>query len=445
MIEDIECDIDCYDILKISETATNKEINSAYRALVKKMHPDVTGKSATEEFINIQKAYNILNDSKKRQAYDSIINESTINETVDDLNLHAFNAGSNMFSDTNMFGDQKKSKSICLILDVDLEEIYEKKTKLLKINKDSPCEKCKGEKIDIVKIRYYSSIGNDFRCANCKGIGKVFMIQMSGHARLEIPVVCPQCQGERVIIRPEVMCDVCDGTGIKNVLDAVEIKLSHSIVHGTKLQMDGIGNQLTVFHEPGSVIIHINELNHKNFRRSKDGKDLLFVYKIPLFDALGCTARCIDLGRTINIKTLSGETIIINIPHKKIIKPGEVKKILGKGMPLVDKNNNTSFGDMYILFEIIFPDTLDSGLTAQGLTLSFDEMEKISYPSGFFGRKQTEHKDVEFLDYSILENIDMSSIHPNFSQKKKINLTDMNDIRDMDDDFSCHTSQCPIM
>lgn len=60
-----------YQTLGVSETATKKEIKSAYRNLAKKWHPDINkAKEAHARFIEINKAYEILIDDTKRTFYD---------------------------------------------------------------------------------------------------------------------------------------------------------------------------------------------------------------------------------------------------------------------------------------------------------------------------------------------------------------------------------------
>lgn len=62
---------DYYEILGVGKTATDGEIKKAYRKLALQWHPDRNkDPKAEEKFKEITKAYEILADSKKRQAYD---------------------------------------------------------------------------------------------------------------------------------------------------------------------------------------------------------------------------------------------------------------------------------------------------------------------------------------------------------------------------------------
>src|SRR5579863_702040 len=63
---------DYYELLGVSRKAAQKEIRQAYRKLARKYHPDLNpgDKSSEEKFKQVQEAYDVLSDSKKRQMYD---------------------------------------------------------------------------------------------------------------------------------------------------------------------------------------------------------------------------------------------------------------------------------------------------------------------------------------------------------------------------------------
>ncbi|WP_455949243.1 DnaJ C-terminal domain-containing protein [Helicobacter pullorum] len=60
-----------YETLEVSPNATSDEIKKSYRRLARKYHPDINKeKDAEEKFKEINAAYEILSDEKKRKQYD---------------------------------------------------------------------------------------------------------------------------------------------------------------------------------------------------------------------------------------------------------------------------------------------------------------------------------------------------------------------------------------
>jgi DnaJ-class molecular chaperone len=63
---------DYYDLLGVSREASATELRKAYRRLARKYHPDVNpgDKASEDKFKQIQEAYEVLSDPKKRKMYD---------------------------------------------------------------------------------------------------------------------------------------------------------------------------------------------------------------------------------------------------------------------------------------------------------------------------------------------------------------------------------------
>src|SRR5277367_1890577 len=63
---------DYYELLGVSRKVSLKDLRVAYRKLARKYHPDLNpgDKSSEEKFKQIQEAYEVLSDTKKRQMYD---------------------------------------------------------------------------------------------------------------------------------------------------------------------------------------------------------------------------------------------------------------------------------------------------------------------------------------------------------------------------------------
>src|SRR5215212_652316 len=63
---------DYYEILGIKKDAKADEIKKAYRRLARKHHPDVNpnDKISEDKFKDVQEAYDVLSDEKKRKVFD---------------------------------------------------------------------------------------------------------------------------------------------------------------------------------------------------------------------------------------------------------------------------------------------------------------------------------------------------------------------------------------
>jgi len=97
------CSLDPYKVLNIPKNADNKQIRSAYKALAKEWHPDKNSSpDAQEKFIEIQEAYNILNDDDKRNNYDEFGNADAsppprYSQGRGHFHFHNFNFNSDSF------------------------------------------------------------------------------------------------------------------------------------------------------------------------------------------------------------------------------------------------------------------------------------------------------------------------------------------------------------
>jgi Ca-activated chloride channel family protein len=67
----MDIQVDLYAVLGLKPHATPDEIKTAYRMLVRRLHPDARGESNVDErFLRVQEAYEILSSAEQRQAYD---------------------------------------------------------------------------------------------------------------------------------------------------------------------------------------------------------------------------------------------------------------------------------------------------------------------------------------------------------------------------------------
>lgn len=63
---------DYYKILELDKDATESEIKKSFRRLSVKFHPDKNpgDQDAAQRYLKVNKAYEVLNDSEKKQLYD---------------------------------------------------------------------------------------------------------------------------------------------------------------------------------------------------------------------------------------------------------------------------------------------------------------------------------------------------------------------------------------
>ena len=106
---------DYYSTLGVTKSATSEEVQKAYRKLARKYHPDLHADSseseqetAKQKFQQVQQAYDILSDPKKRQMYDQL------GPGYDQM-------GGNPFGGQNPFGQRQNPFGG---MDIDLGQIF---------------------------------------------------------------------------------------------------------------------------------------------------------------------------------------------------------------------------------------------------------------------------------------------------------------------------------
>jgi curved DNA-binding protein len=196
-----------YEVLGVSENATQDEIKKAYRKLARKYHPDICKKPECEEkFKEINTAYEILGDPEKRKQYDTM--------------------GDNMFNGQNFQDFYRQHK------DVDLEEI-----------------------LNSIFGGGFSSRSSGFGGFGFDGFGGFggFEPDLDVHARIQIPF--------DLAIKGGVYTINYNGESIK-------VKIPAGIKTGQKLRIRGKGK--TFQGKRGDLILEVEVTPHPNWDRIGD-------------------------------------------------------------------------------------------------------------------------------------------------------------------------------
>lgn len=145
-----------YETLGVSKSATDEEIKKAYRRLARKYHPDLNpgDKKAEAKFKEINEAYSILSDKKKKAEYDETggfkfgegfdFNKGTGGSKTYSYHFGGGNADSrdifeNIFGQYG-FGEYTKGRDVNYAMDLDLEDAV--KGKIITLNID-------GERVNV--------------------------------------------------------------------------------------------------------------------------------------------------------------------------------------------------------------------------------------------------------------------------------------------------------
>jgi len=121
---------DLYKILSVANNATDEEIKKAYHTLVLEYHPDKNpnNKEASEKFIKIKNAYDILSNSIKRTEYDNSLKNNNYKDIFQDefREFYRKNAKYNstwgdVFNDTY---ENRKGADTNIELTITIEDAY---------------------------------------------------------------------------------------------------------------------------------------------------------------------------------------------------------------------------------------------------------------------------------------------------------------------------------
>lgn len=337
-----------YNILGVSKTATSDEIKAAYKVQSKKWHPDKNPNNveeATKKIQEINEAYKVLSDDRKRQIYDQLGDEGF--SQMDN------GGGENPFDMMNMFrrNAPKKAPPLLHKAEITLAELYTGTLHKFRVTVRTDCTGCDGTGSASKVLR---------ECVTCKGTGHIIKLIQQGPMTQRMQSICTTCKGSGKKIDKADICQVCRGQEFVEMEKKMEFKVCPGMAWGMRMILTGDGHQMRD-HMKGDLVI---ELVPKKDKPNNDpvftriGNHLDVTLPISLHAAL--------LGLQYPLTHLDGKCLFLKVNHP--IKPDTVKKIKGAGMPIfaqehIDnppKDDERQFGDLIVRFEIKFPDTLST-------------------------------------------------------------------------------------
>ncbi len=252
-----------YDVLGVSQDASDEEIKKVYIELARKWHPDLNkgSKKAEEKSKEINASYELIKSGKWQQQQQQCggININNVEEM--------FRQHFNDVRDPFRRVVRRKQGQI----QISFEEAYSGCQKNLKIQEVENCKDCSG-------IGFHLKSET---CKKCNGTGQI----VSRQGPVQIVMPCNSCRGfGRPIGNP---CDKCKGSGKKVKIKDVVVNVPPNTIYGTKI------------HPSSDLEVVITYLNHSEFSLTSNLYDVISKSSISMFDAI--------LGTDIIVNTLSGK------------------------------------------------------------------------------------------------------------------------------------------
>jgi molecular chaperone DnaJ len=318
---------DYYEILGVARGCDEAALKSSFRKLAMEHHPDRNGgcEEAEGRFKEINEAYSILSDPKKRAAYDQF-GHAGVNgaqggggQGFGDVNDIFSEVFGDVFGD--MFGGRGRQRSgpargqdLRYDLEISLEQAYAGAEVEIVVPASIHCEACDGSG---AKPGTSPTV-----CGSCGGAGRV----RASQGFFSIERACPRCGGAgRLILDP---CTECRGHGQVRKERTLQVRIPAGVDDGSRIRLAGEGDAGARGGPRGDLYIFLSVTPHELFER--DNLDLLCTVPVPMTVAVlggDIEAPCLLGG-----ETCDGECkIVVKVPEGA--QTGRTVRLKGKGMP----------------------------------------------------------------------------------------------------------------
>jgi len=176
-------------------------------------------------------------------------------------------------------------------------------------------------------------------------------------------IQCNDCGGEGTSIKEKDKCGECKGQKVIQKSKMLEVDLDRGAPDGKRYAFPGESDEFPGV-EPGDIVVEIMIDKHKKFIRK--GADLVYTADIGLVEAL--------TGFKMVVSHLDDRKILIQNKPGDIVKPGVLKTVKECGMPFFE--GGYKFGNLYIAFNIVFPEKLDKNQTDMMTKILADQIQK---------------------------------------------------------------------
>jgi len=335
---------DYYKILGVDKNASQDEIKSSYRKLVKQFHPDLHpgDEAAAAKFKEINEANEILSDPEKRKQYDFELEHPGASQGFGGFSgagASGFGGFEDIFSDIfGSFGGRSSSgserrKGENITVEVTLSFLDAAKgvsNKSVNFTRREPCSSCKGTG---------AKDGTKFQtCDRCHGTGRVQQTVGGGFFRMVNEVTCPDCGGIGKKILEK--CTACGGKGYNTKQTEYKFDVPAGADTNSYIKKSGLGHASTHGGIAGDLIIVFKVAPHAVFKR----KDFDLYMELPVSLSTAC------LGGKVKVPTLDN-TIDVDIPEGT--QSGKVITLRGKGI-----KSRMGTGNLYITVLVEIPSKL---------------------------------------------------------------------------------------
>ena len=302
---------DYYKLLGVSRNASEAEIQKAYRKMASKYHPDLVDEDddkqrAKERFQQVQKAYDVLSDSEKRELYDRYGSSfESLGAGGGPAGWQVYQGGGQPFEEFDFFGGRTQGQG--------------------RAQGQGEADASPFEDL----FRQFSRGGSKTRSRRSRSTA-------ARGADITHELLVPF---KTAVEGGEARLSVRRPSG---KTDSISVKIPTGIEDGKKIRLRGQGEPSPNGGSPGDILIVVRIDTHPSFRRS--GNDL--IVKVPV--TIGEAA----LGAKVDVPSPRG-TISLTIPPGT--SSGSRLRVKGMGV----KPSKGSVGDLYAEALIVLPDELD--------------------------------------------------------------------------------------